>query len=594
MHSTAILITSDSESLHWAPRWLKIAGLDVRVFKSAKEAFVGVASKRPDLIIAEANMFADGCILSPDALHDMRISDMPRIALCKSGETLGALDVSGVTDLARSPYDWQLISRRAANIVSTQNQLADLRDTRRQLQCMHEDAEATKRSQDKVVDLDKLTELPNAERFRRLLHRAVAARVGSKRSLGLLVVGLDRYRMVNEAVGYQNANQLLKQFSKRFRACLSNRDLIRSADRGTVTAVAARLGGAKFALLISDADMDEVIRFRHSIQDSLARSFEVDGQSIYLNVSIGAAIFPDDCTEADSLLHFAESAMLEAQESGSGFQFHTEPGDIAGARYLNLDRMLREAIRNNDLKLAYQAITDTASGRTVGAEALLRWNHSTEGMISPEDFVPVAEKTGLMQEIGDFVIASACAQLRCWIDAGLPPIRMAVNLSLCQLVRGDVASVVRKALRDNRIDAKYLEIELSERGVLNRRPEVVSGILSLKACGVRISIDDFGTGDASIAYLKDLPVDVIKIDRSYISGAALTSREEAIAAGMIALANHLQTTVVAEGVETKAQLDRLRGWGAGECQGFYFSEALPANEFFAKNRNNCLEHRNAR
>ena len=243
--------------------------------------------------------------------------------------------------------------------------------------------------------------------------------------------------------------------------------------------------------------------------------------------------------------------------------------------------MLREAIRNDDLELAYQPITDTATGAVVAAEALLRWHHAEEGAMSPSDFVPVAEKTGLMREIGEFVIRTACAQLRSWLDAGMPPIRMAVNLSLCQLLRGDVASLVEEALHEHRLDPGSLEIELSERGVLNRRPEVIAQIGRLKDIGVRISIDDFGTGEAAIGYLKDLPIDVIKIDRSYVSGSSRTERDEAIASGMVALAHRLKATVVAEGVETPEQLEMLRSWGSQECQGFLFSPAVPPTEFVA-------------
>jgi EAL domain-containing protein (putative c-di-GMP-specific phosphodiesterase class I) len=318
------------------------------------------------------------------------------------------------------------------------------------------------------------------------------------------------------------------------------------------------------------------------VQDQLERPFEVDGQNIYLTASIGAAIFARDKSSADSLLHCAETAMLKAQEAGTGFEFSAQPTDLSSLRLVSLDRMLREAVRNNELKLAYQPITATANGKVVAAEALLRWHHAEEGMISPADFVPVAEKTGLMQEIGDFVIITACRQLRQWIDGGMPPIRMAINLSLCQLLRGDVIAVVEKALKDNQLKPCWLEIELSERGVLNQRPEVVDEIRRLKSIGVRISIDDFGTGQAAIGYLKDLPVDVIKIDRSYVSGADRSAKDEAIASGMVALAQRLKATVIAEGVETREQFDMLRAWGSQECQGFYFCKAIPGDEFQAR------------
>ena len=307
--------------------------------------------------------------------------------------------------------------------------------------------------------------------------------------------------------------------------------------------------------------------------------FEVDGQSVYLDVAFGAAIYPSDASCADRLLHNAETAMLEAQERGVGLRFYSEAEGSSSHRLLNLDGMLREAIRNDDLELAYQPITNTHTGHTVGAEALLRWHHAEEGAISPADFVPVAEKNGLMHAIGEFVIEKACTQLRDWLDQGVAPLHMAVNISLCQLLAGDIVEVVDRALRTHGIAPELLELELSERGVLNQHPEVIDVVRELKAMGVRISIDDFGTGQSAIGYLVDLPVDVIKIDRSYVSGADSNDRNEAIASGMVALAQRLNATVIAEGVETAEQLERLRSWGAELCQGFLFSPAVSPDEF---------------
>ena len=274
--------------------------------------------------------------------------------------------------------------------------------------------------------------------------------------------------------------------------------------------------------------------------------------------------------------------MLRAQDNGSGFEFHTDVNNTGSHKMLALDRMLREAMRNGDLKLAYQPITDVFSGKVVAAEALLRWEHYEQGAIPPSVFVPAAENSGLMAEIGDFVIRTACRQLGEWIAAGMEPIRIAVNLSLCQLLRGDVLRTVDEALHSNGLTPELLELELSERGVLNRNPEVVDVVRRLKTLGVRISIDDFGTGNAAIGYLKDLPIDVIKIDRSYVCGAEHNDRDAAIASGMVALAQRLDATVVAEGVETAEQLKLLRTWGTQECQGFLFSPAVPGDEFRAR------------
>ncbi len=209
----------------------------------------------------------------------------------------------------------------------------------------------------------------------------------------------------------------------------------------------------------------------------------------------------------------------------------------------------------------------------------MRWHHPEHGEISPADFVPVAESSGLMTEIGTFAIRTACAQLRKWRERGIGPIRVAVNVSLCQLLRGDMVSMVSRALEENGLSPDLLELELSERGVLNQNPSVIAEVQRLKALGVRISIDDFGTGQAAIGYLKDLPIDVIKIDRSYVSGADRNERDGAIASGMVALANRLDATVIAEGVETREQLEQVRSWGAAECQGFLFSAAVSGKDF---------------
>ena len=310
-----------------------------------------------------------------------------------------------------------------------------------------------------------MTQLPDKERFRSLLHKATATRAASGQDLCLLVVGLDNFRVVNDAVGYENGNRLLRLFAQRLRDCLRDRSVVGGVDCGSVTAFAGRLGGARFGLLISDGDTDQVLLAKRAITEILDEPFEVSGQSVYLTASIGAAVFPSDCTSADTLLYCADSAMRDAQKTGSGFAFYSQPGHSSSTDYLRIDRMLREALQRNELELAFQPINDARTGKVVAAEALLRWNHPDEGAISPAVFVPVAEKSGLMSVIGAQVIRGACAQLRQWIDRGMEPIRVAVNVSLCQLLRGDVASIVASALKHNELDPALLELELSERGV---------------------------------------------------------------------------------------------------------------------------------
>ncbi len=582
LEGTALLLTSDSLSLQWAPRWLNQTGLDVQVADTVHDALAIANDAKPTVMIVDASLDSQPGRSLLQELREQLGPDIPLLALCASNADVTIAAETEATDIVRRPYQWDLIARRVVKAVNAYQTLCELRDANSKLEEMSSSVTQAERERARYAGMDNLTKLPNIEKFRSLLHKATAGKAGESRDLCLLAIGLDRFRMVNEAVGYENANLLLSQFADRLRNCLRDRNVIGDLDSGSVTAIAARLGGARFALLVSHGDARQIRRVNQALVRELAEPFEVAGQSIYLTASVGAAIHPRDCKNAEELLHFAENAMFRAQDNGSGFEFHTDLDDTGSHRMLALDGMLREAMRNGDLKLAYQPITDVASGKVVAAEALLRWEHSEQGAIPPAVFVPAAENSGLMSEIGDFVIKTACRQLGDWITAGMAPIRVAVNLSLCQLLRGDVVRTVEEALDRNGLTPELLELELSERGVLNRNPEVVNVIRRLKALGVRISIDDFGTGNAAIGYLKDLPIDVIKIDRSYVSGAERNDRDAAIASGMVALAQRLDATVVAEGVESEDQLQMLRDWGAQECQGFLFSPAVMGNEFLAR------------
>ncbi len=582
LSGVALLVTSDNLSLQWAPRWMQQVGLDVKIANNGEEALELATSTKPTLFVIDAAEQDAGKRPLLQRLRRKYGADMPIIALCSNDADVGIASDFEATDIIRRPYQWNLITRRIIKAVKAFETLIELQDANAKLDRMTTRVSQAELERAKNAGMDALTRLPNVEKFRSLLHKATAGRGARDKDLCLLAIGLDRFRLVNEAVGYENANMLLSQFADRLRNCLRDRNVIGDLESGSVTAIAARLGGARFGLLVSHGDVEQIQRVNEAISRELEQPFEVAGQSIYLTASVGAAIYPRDCKNADELLYFAESAMLRAQDVGSGFKFHTDLEGTGSHEILALDRMLREATQNGELKLAYQPIIDAVSGEVVAAEALLRWHHPEQGMISPAVFVPVAENTGLMAEIGDFVINTACRQLGNWIALGMEPIRVAVNLSLCQLLRGDIVATVTAALERNGLTPELLELELSERGVLNQNPEVIDVVRCLKTLGVRISIDDFGTGNAAVGYLKDLPIDVIKIDRSYVSGAERNTRDEAIASGMVALAQRLEATVVAEGVETREQLHMLREWGSQECQGFYFSPAVDADEFHAR------------
>ena len=301
---------------------------------------------------------------------------------------------------------------------------------------------------------------------------------------------------------------------------------------------------------------------------------------------MGIAQYPEDAKFADSLLQRADNAMRDAQSRGGGFRFYCEETDAAAARKLKIEHMLHEAFDNGELRLAFQPLINVANGQVVGAEALLRWQQEDGVEISPAEFVPVAEECGLIIRIGDFVLEEACRQLKNWKREGYSSLRMSVNVARAQLMSGSFVDKVREVLQQFELASADLDLELSERGVLSGDYEVITQLHELKQLGVRLSIDDFGVGESAISYLKELPVDVMKIDRSYISGLTDGGKDAAITAGMIALGQSLDLTVVAEGVETPEQLSILQKLGCDEYQGFHMSAAIPSRRIRKANTEN--------
>jgi diguanylate cyclase (GGDEF)-like protein len=422
--------------------------------------------------------------------------------------------------------------------------------------------------------MDRLTGLPGPERFRALVANTVSA-LPAHADVAMLMMRIDHFADINDFLGDDSGDRLIGQFSDRLRQCLTNEELIgHPAVASGFVAAAARLKGTRFAILLSCANEQDLNQLRSQINSQLQCPFEVDGQSVFLSVTMGAALYPRDATDGDSLVRAAERAMEHALVSGLGYVVGSAEKEGNAQGFLELQVKLHRAFSAGELRVAYQPIVDAVSGRVVAAEALLRWDDPEVGAVSPAQFVPVAEQCGLMVRIGERVTREAIHQLAVWRDEGLRPVRVAVNLSLCQLLDGDFVASVARELGATGVEPALLEFELSERGVMTAHGEVMERIHALKALGVRISIDDFGTGHASIAYLKDVPADVIKIDRSYVSGPDRSKRGDAVCAGIVALARQIDAEIVGEGVETQEQLTRLRNMGCDYLQGFQLSAAV--------------------
>ena len=414
---------------------------------------------------------------------------------------------------------------------------------------------------------DALTGLPNRALLQDRLDQALAHATRQGKRIALMFLDLDRFKTINDSLGHLTGDKLLQGVAGRLRQCVRETDTV------------SRQGGDEFIIVLTGVDSpDEAGRVAAKILDQLDAAFDVDGQQLRTSFSIGIALFPEDGHDPETLMKNADTAMYHAKESGRNtYRFFDERMNVNTLERLQLENGLRQAIGRQELRLAYQAQVDLASGRIIGLEALLRWASEPLGNVPPSRFIPLAEECGLIIPIGDWVLREACRQARQWQDAGLAPVPVGVNLSALQFRRSDIVAGVAAALDESGLDGRWLELELTESLLMESGPDVILTLGRLKALGVRLSIDDFGTGYSSLAYLKRFPVDRLKIDQSFVRDLAQNPDDAVIIRTIIQLGHNLRLEVIAEGTETLEQMDFLRREGCTAAQGYLFSRPVPAD-----------------
>lgn len=416
----------------------------------------------------------------------------------------------------------------------------------------------------RMAHYDGLTGLANRDQFRKRLEHALAKAARHHGSVGLMMIDLDRFKTVNDGFGHLAGDQLLITVAQRLRQCLRKTDRL------------ARLGGDEFTVILEHLhSLEEAEGVAQRIIEAVSEPFVVEKHEIYITPSIGITIYPGDGDTAERLMKNADAAMYEVKGAGrNGYKFFTPSMSERSGELRRMESALRLAIEQSEFVLHYQPRVSLQTGRLQGVEALVRWQRPDTTLIPPAEFIPVAEETGLIVALGEWVVHKALEQVRDWLDSGLPATRVSVNISAQQFRKRDLAAMIAEALKQAGLGGEYLEVEITESLLMEDTAASVATLQRLKDLGVSIAIDDFGTGHSSLHYLKRFPIDTLKIDRSFIGNLPNDHDDSTITTAIIGLAHNLGLTVVAEGVETREQVNFLRERQCDEAQGFLFSAAL--------------------
>lgn len=415
---------------------------------------------------------------------------------------------------------------------------------------------------------DALTDLPNRVLFEDRLTQALAQAQRDPRTLGVMFLSLDRFREVSDTLGYAEGYHLLQQIAARLASCVHEGETV------------ARFEGDEFALLARTGGTEYMAEIIYQINEALKLPFALDDHEVFITASMGISLYPDDGEEAPTLLKNAGAALHRAKEhGGNNYQFYTAGINAKALKRLTLESNLRRALERNEFEVHYQAQIDINTKQVVGMEALVRWQHPELGFLPPAEFIPLAEDTGLIVPLNEWVLRIACAQCSTWHEDGLAPLSVAVNLSAHQFQQQNLPEAVARILRETGLNSRHLELELTESSIMRNMESAVKTLGELKEMGVGIAIDDFGTGYSSLGYLKRLPIDKLKIDQGFVRDVTTDPNDAALVMAMISLAHNLRLKVTAEGVETEEQLRFLHLLRCDEWQGYLHSTPLPAEAF---------------
>lgn len=486
---------------------------------------------------------------------------------------------SGATDFVTKPINWPVLNYRVKYMLRASEAFFDVINKQEQIQ--------------ELAFFDHLTGLANRTMFMDSLETALAESISEATDLAILFMDLDRFKTINDSLGHHIGDILLKNVAERINTCIRESDTLSRLHQTQSKSFISRLGGDEFTIMLPRLNNpSDASKVAQRINIALAESFTIEGHEVFISVSIGIAIFPLDGTNPEALMKHADLAMYHAKEKGRNrFQFYKKSLNIKARERLRFENDIRKAIANEEFTLWYQPQINIQTGRISGAESLTRWNHPDHGQVPPSDFIPAIEELGLITPFTDWVIRQAGKQQLEWQKANMAPIRVAVNISSKHFVDQNLPEKFWQAINGDNLKPYSFEVEITESVMVEQCNETLEILQQLKEMGMTISVDDFGTGYSSLMYLKNFPINSIKIDRFFVKNIVENQQDAAIVRAIVGMAQGLNMTVIAEGIETDDQFQMVRDMGCDVVQGHLFSPAIPAEKFSLLVRDDISFHK---
>jgi diguanylate cyclase (GGDEF)-like protein len=546
-----VILADDDPSIRLMVRHvLESEDFDIIEAADGLEAIKAVEKHNPALILLDAVMPGLDGFTTCQQIKDKGYKDIPVIMITGLDDDASverAYEV-GAIDFITKPIKWAVLKHRVRSVVAKV---------------------VAERKVKLLAYRDTLTQLPNRLLFADRLEQAVIRAERNREAMALMLIDLDDFKLVNDSFGHEAGDKLIKAIGQLLSSSLRRADTV------------ARLGGDEFAVIVESIDdASDAISIADNLTTILEHNVKLDDQETFTSASVGIAVYPYDGKDARTLLKNADTAMFRAKEKGRHcFQFYKPEMSVTAMERLDLENSMRRALQNAEFVVHYQPVVDLHRNELAGVEALIRWQHPEKGIIVPNDFLPLAEDCGLIIPIGEWLISTVCRQLKQWRDAGLEQQNISINIGARQFRDQDLVGLFTRELADNSIDASCINIEVTESTLIENVGEVEKVLIKLHDMGMTISLDDFGTGFASLAYLKDFPVDIVKIDQGFIACIPDSEADSAIVAAIAGLTRGLKLKLLAEGVENDRQLEMLKGLGCQLGQGFYWSKALPPDQY---------------